>query len=166
MANADKPAGFRFGYTLHGGPPHITKWISTAAIIYPGDIVSTDGAGLVLSMISDAVPIGVAMNYGAVAGTKDIYVMDDLVNTVFITQADGADLSSHAMQGLYYDVIQTTGSTTTGRSIQELESGDSTHDTLELVGLVERPDNAWGEFCDVYVKIHVDKLIQVVSNSA
>ena len=165
MANADKPAGFRFGYTLHGGPPTIKKYISTAAIIYPGDAVHLDGAGLVNSIESDAVPMGVAMNYGAVAGTADIYVMDDLVNTVFIVQADGSELTSHAMTGLFYDIVQTAGDATTGKSKMELDSSDQNHDSLELVGLVERPDNAWGANCDVYVKFHTDSLIQVVANT-
>lgn len=166
MANADKPMGFRFGYTLHGGPPSTQVYKNTAAIIYPGDAVHLDGAGLVNSITGDAVPMGVAMNYGAVAGAADIYVMDDLVNTIFIVQADGSDIGDATKIGLFYDIIQTTGDTTTLKSKHELDSSDSTHDSLEVMGLVDRADNAYGEFVDLFVRFHTVSQLQVVANTA
>ena len=43
MANQDRPYGFRFAMTTHGGEPRITKMLSDgSAAIYPGDLVKKE----------------------------------------------------------------------------------------------------------------------------
>ena len=166
MANADKPFGFKVGYTLTGSPASLRTYKSTAAIIYPGDLVKFDGSGRILSITSAADnPMGVAATYGdATAGNK-IQVFDDLVNTVFEVQCDGADLADDTVIGLFYDPTVTTGDTTMKFSKQELDSDASAQDTLAVIGLVPRSDNVWGEFAKVFVKIRVDSQANVIATT-
>ena len=159
MANADKPCGFKFGYTLHGGPPAIHKYTNTAVAIYPGDHVYLS-AGRVETVISTEGGMGVAMNYVSATSGQDVWVMDDLQNTIFIVQCDEDDVTATTQIGDFYDVLATTGNTTTLKSLQELNTDASGEDQLELIGLVDRPDNDWGEFCDVYVRFNVDTRLQ------
>ena len=165
MANADKPFGFRFAYTTHGGPPIIRKLKCTAAIVYPGDMVHWDGSGRLNSAASSDSNFGVAVSYApAVAGTT-VYVMDT-ANCVFTVQADAAAFTDDTEIGNYFDVTATTGDTTTLQSKHELDDNASTADTLELLGLVDRPDNAWGANCDVYVRFHVNTGAEIVAKTA
>jgi len=166
MANVDKPFVFRFAYTLHGGPPSTRKYKNTAVAIYPGDAVHLDGSGRVNTISSDVAPNGVALNYVSATADQAVYVMDDLTNTIFTVQADGSDLANDTVIGLFYDIVQTTGDTTTLQGKQELDSSDSTHDHLELIGLVDDPGNDWGEFCNVFVKFHVFSQIQIAAKTA
>ena len=165
MANADKPFGFRPAYTLHGGPPSVGVYSNTSVAIYPGDYVTLDGSGCVASVAANGQGMGVAANYVSATSEQDVYVYNDLKNTIFMVQADGADLTSHAMVGLFYDITFTTGNTTTLKSLQELDSDQQTDDYLELMGLVDRPDNDWGGYCDVYVRFHVDSQIQLIADN-
>ena len=163
MANADKPFGFRFAYTLHGGPPAIHTYLNTAAIIYPGDPVYLDGAGRVAFCTHDLAPMGVAMNYVSATADQTVYVYDDLVNTIFTVQTDNAEPSANTKIGLFYDVLATTGDTVTHQSKHEMDGDATDTDTLELIGLVDRPDNAWGLYGDVYVRFHVNSQIQIIT---
>jgi len=163
MANADKPNGFRFAYTLHGGPPKIGKYKNTAFAIYPGDLVHLDGSGRVNSIASTETPIGVAMNYVSATADQTVYVYDDTANTVFIVQADGADISDDTGTGNFFDPLCTAGDTTTLKSQQELDSDATAEDTLILIGKVDRPDNAYGAYVDVYVQIRANTQAQVIA---
>ena len=165
MANADKPNGFRFAYTLHGGPPSIGVYKNTAAIIYPGDHVMLDGGGRVAVNTASNPGMGVANNYVSATSGQDVYVYNDLKNTIFQVQADEDDLSNDTVIGLYYDILYTGGSTVTHQGQMELDTNASVDDNLELMGLVDRPDNAWGTNCDVYVRFHVDTQIQVAADT-
>jgi hypothetical protein len=50
--------------------------------------------------------------------------------------------------------VATTGDTTTKLSKHELDSSDlGTGQQMRVIGLVNTPGNAWGEFCDVEVLI-------------
>lgn len=167
MANADRPFGFRFGYSIHGGPPHIGMYKNTAVAIYPGDVVHLDGSGRVNSVltadIATDVPIGVAINYVDGTADQDVFVMDDLANTIFKVQADGADIADDTQKGTFFDILMTTGNTTTLQGKQELDSSNSVEDHLILLDKVGLPNNAYGEFVEVYVKIRTDALTNVVA---
>ena len=166
MANADKPFGFKLAYTLTGGPASLRKYKSTAAAIYPGDLVKKDGSGRILAITSAADnPMGVAASYGDATAGNTIYVYDDLVNSVFEVQCDGADLADDTVIGNFYDPTVTTGDTTMLHSKQELDSDASAQDTLAVIGLVERPDNAWGEFAKVFVRVRVDSQAVVIATT-
>lgn len=163
MANADRPFGFRFHSTTHGGPPRIRKYKNTAVAIYPGDLVHLDGSGRVNSIASTETPMGVAINYVSATADQAVYVMDDLANTYFMVQADEDDLADDTAIGNYFDVTCTTGDTTTLQSKQELDSDASAEDTLYLVGKVDSPDNAWGEFVKVIVKVRASTYAEVLA---
>ncbi len=163
MANPNKPFGFRFHATTHGGPPKIGKYKNTAVAIYPGDAIHLDGSGRVNSVASTETPMGVAMNYVSATADQDVYVYDDLTNTLFELQADEADLADDTVIGLFYDILATTGDTTTLQGKQELNSDASAEDTLVLLGKVERPNNAWGANVDVIVRIRADELTGVLA---
>lgn len=163
MANRDAPFGFRYAYTLHGGPPHIGHYKNTAVAIYPGDLVHLDGSGRVNSIASTETPMGVAKNYVSATADQDVEVYDDLENTVFRVQADGADLADDTVIGLFYDVVATTGNTTTLQGKMELDSDASAEDTLVLLGKVDEPGNAWGANVEVYVRIRANELTTVLA---
>jgi hypothetical protein len=163
MPNTDWPSGFRPAKTKHGGVVAQNRWESDgSAIIYPGDLVKKDGSGKILTITAAGDnPIGVAATYAAATASAEVFVYDDLTNTVFIVQADGSDLSDDTSNGNYFDVTITTGDTTTLRSKHELDSDASAEDTLKLIDIVDRPDNAWGANVEVYVQVRVDADAQV-----
>ena len=163
--NRDTPMGFRYAYSLHGGPPSIHVYKNTAVAIYAGDAIHLDGSGRVNSIAATETPMGVAVNYVSATADQDVYVYDDLTNTVFEVQADEDDLSDDTIIGLFYDVLATTGNTITLQSKQELDSDASAEDTLVVLGIVNRPGNAWGEFVNVYVRIRADELTTVLANT-
>ena len=166
MANVDWPHGFKFAYTTHGGPPQITKYLSTAAKIFPGDYVKKDGSGRVLAVTAVADNgIGVAASYCPATAGSDIYVYDDLANTVFECQADDATLANDTQNGNFFDIIVTTGDTTTLQGKQELDGDASAEDTLVLVGIYDVPNNAWGANVRVYVQFRVDANATVIATT-
>lgn len=166
MANVDWPHGFRFAYTKHGGPPRITKMLSTAAIIYPGDLVKKDGSGRVLTITAAADnPIGVAASYCPATAGSEVYVYDDLANTIFECQSDDATIADSTQNGNFFDVVVTTGDTTTRQSKHELDGDASAEDTLTLIGIVEKPGNAWGANVSVYVQVRVDANAGVIATT-
>lgn len=167
MANVDWPAGFRVGYTKHGSPPRLTSYKSDgSAIIYPGDAVKKDGSGRVLTITAAGDdPIGVATSYAAAVADTEVFVHDDPANTVYIVQSDDATLTDDTAILNFFDITITTGDTTTQRSKHELNGDASAEDTLILVGLVNRPDNAWGANCDVYVQFRVDPQAVVITTT-
>ncbi len=165
MANRDAPMGFRPAYTLHGGPPHIGSYKNTAVAIYPGDAVHLDGSGRVNSIASTETPMGVAATYVSATAGQEVLVYDDLTNTIFEVQADEADIADDTTIGLFYDVLATTGNTTTLQSKQELDSDASAEDTLINYGKVDRPDNTYGANVNLYVKFRTDELTAVLANT-
>ncbi len=163
MANADKPFGFRFHSTKHGGPPQIRAYKNTAVAIYPGDAVHLDGSGRVNSIASTETPMGVAANYVSATAGQTVYVYDDLENTYFSVQADGDDISDDTKIGLFFDITATSGDTTTLQSKMELDSDASAEDTLVLLGKVDKPNNEWGEFVDCIVRFRANELTTVLA---
>jgi hypothetical protein len=164
MANVDKPNGFRFAYTLHGGPPAIHTYLCTAGIIYPGDHVAMNGSGRCATFADGEAGFGVAATYVTAVADQTVYVYDDLINTVFTVQMDGAGLSDTIIgHANFYDITATTGSTVTFQSLHELDVSETTSKTLEILGLVDKPGNAWGIHGDVYVMFHVNERLQIAA---
>lgn len=151
MANADKPFGFRFAYTTHGGPPKMGKYKNTAVAIYPGDAVHLDASGRINTIASTETPMGVAANYVSATADQAVWVYDDLYNTVFEIQVDDATLTDDTANGNFFDITATTGNTTTLQGQMELDGNASAEDTLILIDKVDAPDNAWGAHVRVYV---------------
>ena len=80
------------------------------------------------------------------------YVYSD-PNIVFAVQTAGAGL--FADNGALFDLTATAGSTATGRSNQEMNQAASTIDQFRQIGLVKKPDNAWGANAEVEVMFHL-----------
>jgi len=169
MANADKPRGFKVAYTKHGGPARLTRYYSDGVLpIGIGDIVDiTTGVIASITAATD-IPMGVAATYCACADTTTaVYVYDDLQNTIFQTQAKGAVIAAEANTQVGYE-IEATAMGTANDPFSQMEMDDSatTNDSLWCIGLVERPDNTWGEFADVYVEIITDQMAHGVAHRA
>lgn len=161
MANPDKPKGFRFAYTTHGGPPAMNMYRPVGDVaIYNGDIVyQVNGRINSMTTASEASPVGVAAAYSASTDeTSKIPVYDDLRNTIFIAQADGADIAGTSVIGnnTLYDVNYGTPTTASELSLMEIDSDASANDSLYIIDKVDRPDNDWGANVDCYVQIRLD----------
>jgi hypothetical protein len=90
-----------------------------------------------------------------------------LANTVFTVQMDGAGISDIKIgHANFYDILATTGSTVTKQSNHQLDADQTTSKTLEILGLVDKPGNAWGIYGDVYVMFHVDERLQIAGVAA
>ena len=159
MANADKPAGFKVGYTKHGGPAALNRYYTSGtAAIYIGDVLmeSTVTGHVKNIAASSEVPVGIAATYTAsTATTTEVLVYDDLVNTVFIGQDSGTAFAGSSMTMDLYDLTVAV-STATQLSIMEVNSAGTTSECVKLIDKVDRPDNAWGGNVDVYVEFVVN----------
>ena len=81
-------------------------------------------------------------------------MLDD-PNQLFLIQNDGTSVAAN--YGKNADVVVGTGSTTTGVSANELNTGTIATTAalnLKIVGLWDVPNNAIGEFAVVVVKIN------------
>jgi hypothetical protein len=167
MANVDFPMGFKAVQTKTGVSPRITKYKTDgSAIIYPGDAVKKDGSGRVLTITAASDnPMGVAATYAAATAGDDVYVYDDLTNTIFEVQVDDATLTDDTSTGNFFDITVTTGDTTRLISKHELDGDASAEDTLVLRGKADRPGNAWGANVNVLVEFRVDTQTQVIATT-
>jgi enhancing lycopene biosynthesis protein 2 len=156
MANSDKPNGFIPVRHLTGGEIRTERRVLTAsATVYPGDVLKVVAAGSVEAAATDAGIIcgGVAAEYkvAAASGTTwvDVYVDPEIVYQV---QADSGTALTVAAVNATANHVATTGSTTTKRSLQELDSSDvGTGANFKILGKVETPDNTWAEHVNLEV---------------
>lgn len=154
MANQDKPNGFRPGYTKHGGPPALNRYYTDGtANIGIGDIL-TQSAGRVKTVTATTdLPIGVSATFtDSTDESTEVLVYDDLANTVFIAQADTSQIAGTSYCGEQRDLTITACSTATGLSNHEIDASASCVGYLRIIDKVDRPDNAWGSFVDLYVE--------------
>jgi hypothetical protein len=158
MANVDNPRGFWPIRHLTGGVIRTEEFIlTTGATVYPGDVLKAVDAGTVEAAAADAgvIVIGVAAEYvsdsGSAGGKKVKVYADPYI--AFGVQADSG--TSPALTAVFSTAnhVATTGNTTTKTSLQELDASDiETGGQFEVLGIVEAPDNAWGEHVDLVVR--------------
>jgi len=179
MANVDKPYGLRAMGNLSatGSQKQYGYEIADnqAGAIYKGDLVTLyDGYIVKFAPASHTAAVGVfnGCNYidpntgkptwknyypGSVNITSGKIIADviDDPNQLFSIQADEdieqADIGKNA------DVVGTGGSTVTGLSTMELDSSTIANTAalnLKIVGILNTPDNALGNYCQVIVKIN------------
>ena len=179
MANVDKAFGLRalgnlsatgaqkqFGYNIAD---------NQSGAIFQGQLVTLkDGFILAFDPSSHTAAVGVfnGCNYidpttgkptfsnfypGSVNITQGEIIADviDDPNQLFLIQADedieAADIGKNA------DIVVGSGSTTTGLSVNELDSSTIATTAalnLKIVGLYDSPNNAFGNFAVVVVKIN------------
>lgn len=157
MANRDTPHGFRFAYTIHGGPPKISYYRCKDGV-YNGDLVYWDSSGILPRTTGDTIDtdfmIGVAAAYNASGQSGTIPVYDDIAGTVFSIQIDSSDLDFGSSDFLdTYSTTWVSGSTITGISAMEIDGAD-TPGMCRYVGLVATPDNSTADqHQEIYVNI-------------
>ena len=160
MANIDAPRGFWPLRHLCGGEIRTNTYtVTTSAAIYKGDLLKAVAGGTVEIGAADIgiAAVGIAAEYvpaatSATAGTQ-IQVYDDPY-IVFGVQCDTG--TAAAATDIFYcaDHVATTGNAATGLSANELDSSElAAGATLQfrVIGLVDMPDNAWGEHAKVEV---------------
>lgn len=186
MANTNSPFGLRPVRHLSGGVIRANEYSIASDYgtnIFTGDVVELSGTG---KNVTKAAATNVD-NIGVFAGCRwvdasgkqhfsqywpassvstltDIiaYVYDD-PSLIFECQADGAVVGE--MQ-LLVDWNVGTGSTVTGQSgLYAVVSGTSatTGGSLRVMGLVDRPDNAYGSYAKIEVMFAEHVLGRVVS---
>lgn len=167
MANADRPFGFRVFQTKHNAPARRTsEKTDGSAAIYPGDVVKKDGSGRVLTITAAGDnPIGVSDSYVAATAGLEVFVFDDLVNTIFEVQVDDDSIADDTQNGNFFDITITTGDTTLLQGKQEMDGDASAEDTLILRGLIDRPGNAFGTNAKVAVQFRVDANAMVTTTT-
>lgn len=168
MANIDRPNGFTPVKTLSGAP--WTAMIRTVGIadgtdIFVGDAITLSSGLAAASTAADDNIIGVAVGFGkkdAASGyhcgafdpaNLNVNYYDDSASTntdyfcfyvpvddcIFEAQFDGTPTTPTVGQG--YGLIYTTGSTTTGRSKQEIDGDDVTDIDVKIVEIPQIPGN-------------------------
>lgn len=179
MANVDKAFGLRplGNLSASGSQKQYGYEIADnqAGAIYQGDLVTLkDGYILQFDPSSHTAAVGVfnGCNYidpttgkptwknyypGSVNITQSKITADvlDDPNQLFLIQNDGTSVAAN--YGKNADVVVGTGSTTTGVSANELNTGTIATTAalnLKIVGLWDVPNNAIGEFAVVVVKIN------------
>ena len=175
MANADRPNGFTPIRHLTGGTIRMEEMPivkETAAAIYSGDLCLLNATGYVnvAGAATGAAIIGVfgGCSYRNAAG-EQIYSKywpaaqatlndEDAVayiysdpNIVFSVQTSGT--AALADNGKWMDMEDGGGSTSTGRSAQEANENATSTVVLRQLGLVKKPDNAWGTNGEIEVTI-------------
>lgn len=175
MANNDRPNGFTVVRHLTGGIIRMNEWPiikEEAAAIFTGDMVELLASGYI-QVADDGSPqmLGVfagcrwtnqqgEIEYGKAwpAAQKTLgdgdavaFVYDD-PQLVFAAQASGTPAAT--LVGALIDLDNSdTGSTTTGRSAQQVDEDASDDDFFRVVRLHKVPNNAWGEFAEIEIII-------------
>lgn len=176
MANVDAPNGFTPVRHLTGGTIRMEEMpiaSGEAAAIFSGDVVEMQAGGTIkvgTATSGDAAcGIFAGCSYTASDGTPVYskywpaatvtsgaadaigYVYSD-PNIVFSAQTTGT--AAQTENGALLDLTATAGSVATGRSNQEINEAASTVDQFRQLGLVKKPDNAWGANAEIEVTFY------------
>lgn len=173
MANTDRPNGLRPVSTLSGAPYNgQMRKFYTDTNCFLGDIMIQDAASKANATSNGAsqgvtratsgtagIAIGVVVGwepnpdslsavYHAGSATYAVYLCVD-PNVIFECQDNGAaTLIVAADVGMNYDIVVTGGSTSTGVSNMEVDSGTAgavdKDRIIKLIGIVDKPDNEVG----------------------
>jgi hypothetical protein len=149
MANADRPRGF-----APYGKVKSANIYEAGAAVYPGDLVALASDGQIDPVAAGSTILGCALSYAAAAGDK-VLVSDDPEQR-YVVQADETEVDAQTDIGNNCDHLATAGNSTYKASRMELDS--STIGTsaagLTILDIEQRPDNAFGGFVDVIVRIN------------
>jgi len=172
MANVDGAFGFRPVAHLSGGQIRTQDYKIAAnydTAIYSGQAVKAVTAGGIEAAAAGNVVLGIFMGcfytdpttskptwnkyYPASTNATDIvaHVIDD-PRVIFEVQHDGTGTAAMNFGG--FDLVGTSGSTTTGRSSQELDTSTvTTAGQFKQIGISTDPDNSdtTADNCNAYV---------------
>jgi hypothetical protein len=184
MANTNAPFGMRPIRHLSGGQIRTSEYSIASEYstsIYTGDVVELTGTGRNVSKAAaanmDNIGVFAGCRYvnskgeqvfsqywpASTAATDIVAFVYDDPDLVFEVQADGA--VADEMQ-LLANWNVGTGSTTTGQSgLYAVVSGTSstTGKSLRVMGLIDRPGNAYGSYAKIEVMFATHVLGRVVS---
>ena len=175
MANVDNPNGFTPVRHLTGGTIRMNEYpiaTDSATAIFSGDVVELLATGYIdvgdddsasflgvfagCQYTNEAGEIVFSKYWPAAQATLAdsdavAFVYDD-PNIVFSAQCSGTPAST--LVGAFVDLDNTdSGSTSTGRSAQQIDEDASADDFFRVIGLVKKPSNAWGANAEVEVTI-------------
>lgn len=159
MSNIDNPRGFWPVGHLCGAPITTKEFVvTTGQTIYQGDLLKVVAAGTVEESDADdgVIVIGVAAEYvddsGSAGGKKIRVYADPYIE--FGVQSDSGTATTSAAVFATANHVAGSGSSTTKLSGHELDSSDiGAGGQLEILGLLDTPDNAWGEHSKLRVRI-------------
>jgi hypothetical protein len=132
------------------------------ASVTASSLVSRTDAGT--GLVGVAAEFADSFTYTASTDTT-IAVYDDLINTVFIAQADTSGINGATDVGQLFDLTIGTGSTLDMLSEMEIDADASTYDVVRVLGKVNHPNNNWGANVDVFCQFNVAPM-QVILTSA
>lgn len=149
MANADRPRGFEpFGEIKSVGV------YESGSACYPGDMVALASDGQVDPVAAGATILGCCLSYASAAGAR--VLVADHPEQRFIVQADETEVDAQTDIGNNCDITATGGSSTYKTSRQELDSSTiaASAAQLTILDIEQRPNNAFGGFVDVIVRVN------------
>jgi hypothetical protein len=130
------------------------NYYEAGSAVYPGDLVALASDGQVDAASAGGTILGCALTYASAAGTK-VLVCDDPEQR-YVVQADETEVDAQTDIGNNCDITATGGSSTYKTSRQELDSSSigTSAAQLTILDIEQRPDNAFGGFVDVIVRIN------------
>lgn len=181
MANTDNPMGFK---PWDNKPLRVTAYEiedEYAADLFIGDMVTLSSGYIVVgTSATDNALLGAIVGFECTDGgmaeggyypSDSTYSWKALVadhpDQRFVAQCDGGGTLTQANVGETVNMQDThSGNTTTNLSGQEIDSSatdGAATDQLRLIGLVDKPGNAWGANGEYIVEIHDHVLGQPVA---
>jgi hypothetical protein len=153
MANADVVLGAK----PKGPVLRMSEYVA-GAVCYPGDLVKFNADGKVEPITAADASCGVAMAYAA--ANANVLVADH-PDQLFEMQADDATIDAQTDLLLNYQVAVGTASTLYRRSAMEIDGNTGATNSnypIKVIKVIDRPDNALGEFVKCVVKINNHQL--------
>lgn len=149
MANLDMPKGFE----CKGVPLRVNEY-TAGAVCYPGDLVILQADGKVDPAAAGTEILGLAMNYASADGQK--VLVADHPDQLLIGQADETEIDAQTDIGSMCDILATAGNSTYKASRQEIDSSTVVDTTaqVQILSVVQSPNNALGGFVDVVLRIN------------
>jgi hypothetical protein len=163
MANKDGPRGFypiSPKAVINKFSPQKGYKMTASATVYEGDVVKIVDGGTVEAAAADigTTAIGIAAEYKVAAASGDYYLkVYDCPDTVFAVQTDSGTATTAADVGETANHVAGSGSDTTKMSGHELDSSQmaaSGGAQFKCLGLVDSPDNVFGEHSEWMVKFN------------
>ena len=147
MANRDRPKGF----SPHGKIISANVY-EAGSTIAPGEFVRMASDGQLDAVAAGETILGLSLGYATVG---QAILVSDAPEQRYVGQADETELDAQTDIGNNCDVVATADNTTYKTSRMEIDSSTVTAGAAQLtiLGLEQRPDNAFGEFASVIVRI-------------
>lgn len=162
MANSNRPCGF----IPHGVPLRITKYPSTAAAIYPGDMVKMTSSGQIAVAAAGDLLLGAALSYVPAAGGE--CQVADHPDQMFSGQVAASEIDAQTDIFNCADIVATAGNSTYFLSRHAVDgstqSGSATAQ-VRILNIEDAIGNALGQYVRVLVRINEHFFTAAQANS-